>query len=52
MLKLYNQSKYGVADSKKIKIIQTAVILIQNDVQAVAPDGSLYPSTAHMSSTA
>ena len=29
---------------KKIKIIQTAVMLIQNDVQAVAPDGTLYPS--------
>ena len=37
---------------KKIKIIHTAVMLIQNDAQAVAPDGSLYPSTADMSHTA
>ena len=39
---------------KKIKITQTAFMLIQNDVQAVAPDGTLYPSTANtcMSSTA
>ena len=37
---------------KKIKIIQTAVMLTQNDMQAVAPDGTLYPSVANMSSTA
>ena len=37
---------------EKIKTMQTAVILIQNDVQAVAPDRTLYPSTANMSSTA
>ena len=37
---------------KKNKIIQTAVMLIQNDVQAVAPDGTLYPSAVNMSSTA
>ena len=53
MLWFYNQSKYGVADSKKkIKIIHTAVMLIQNDVQAVASDGTMYPSAANMSSTA
>ena len=33
---------------KKIEIIQTAVMLIQNDVQAVAPDGTLYPIVANM----
>ena len=37
---------------KKQKNIQTAVMLIQNDMQAVAPDGTLYPSAANMSSTA
>ena len=36
----------------KIRIIETASMLIKSDVLAVTPDGSLYPSSADMSPTA
>ena len=36
----------------KIKIIETATMLIKNDVLAVTSDGSLYPISADMLSTA
>ena len=45
-------TKVRCSSFEKFKIIQTAVMLIQNYVQAVAPDGALYPSAANMSSTA
>ena len=37
---------------RKIKIIGTAAMLIKSDVLAVTSDGSFYPSSADMSSTA
>ena len=52
MIQFYNQPKKGAADWIKIKIIETAAMLIKSDVLTVTPDGSLYPSSADMLSTA
>ena len=45
-------TKEGCSWLGKIKIIETAAMLIKSDVLAVTPGGSLYPSSAEMLSTA
>ena len=45
-------TKEGCSWLGKVKIIETTAMLIKSDVLAVTPDGSLYPSSADMSSTA
>ena len=50
MLWFYNQTKKGATYWEKLKSLKLHVD--KSDVQAVTPDGSLYPSLADMPSTA
>ena len=45
-------TKEGCSWFGKIKSIETQAMLIKSDVLAMTPDGSLYPSSVDMSSTA